>query len=135
MSSPNRRHFASCPAAGDPTARCFCPPEFEPRSLSTVAVDEGFSLTPPERTPDNGQPRKGETRGQAETRLRRKRRASMIAKHGPGPAGFKCGTCIFLELHGGGRHNYNKCRKYGVSSSWSSDWSFKWDACGLYQSK
>jgi hypothetical protein len=144
-----KSHLTTCPALRDPAAKCFCPPPGHPGTRYTTGADPGtddgtFELTPPVPVPETAGPgryggkpanRSGETRAQTTARLRRTRAAFMIRKYGPGPAAMKCSTCQFLERHGGGRRDYSKCRKYGVSSSESTDWSGKWAACALYQSR
>ncbi len=140
------RHISTCPALRDPTAKCFCPPPGHPGTRYTTdtprpapaAADGEFALTPPEPVAEASGAivnRSGESRGQVQTRLRRIRSTAMVKKYGPGPAGMTCSTCAFLERRGSPSRAYSKCTKYGVSHSEATDWSQRWAACALYQSR
>jgi len=59
----------------------------------------------------------------------------MIARHGRGPAGLVCRTCASFGYHSGGRRNYSKCRRYGITSGPGTDWSGRYAACGLYTAR
>lgn len=56
--------------------------------------------------------------------------AAMHKEYGRG-WGYKCGDCPWLHKTLGGKKSYYKCAAYGESSSEASDWSKKWEACGL----
>lgn len=43
-----------------------------------------------------------------------------------------CGTCCNLLTLKKGQRTVRKCKAFGVTSSASSDFAKRWDACGLY---
>lgn len=55
---------------------------------------------------------------------------AMHRLYGKDPAGRKCGECVHLVRIKRDR-TYYKCALYGISSSLSTDWRVRWDACEL----
>jgi hypothetical protein len=49
--------------------------------------------------------------------------------------GSICGECDYLVTLPGGRQDFFKCLKFGVTRKSSSDWRKKWPACGLFSLK
>lgn len=59
----------------------------------------------------------------------------MPARHGPGPEGTTCASCVHLVSSFGGSRSYYKCELRGISSSVATDHRLKWPTCGLYEAE
>ena len=55
----------------------------------------------------------------------------MYMKFGKAPEG-ECKGCHYFARRECGNRTVSKCLVYGSTSSAASDWSGKWEGCGLY---
>ena len=53
---------------------------------------------------------------------------ARFGKHGNG----KCADCPHYTRYRHRDKPYRKCKVYGISCSEATDWTGKWDACGMF---
>ena len=59
----------------------------------------------------------------------------MHKMFGKADEGCKCKDCKYFKSYKHHDYRYRKCAIYGVTCSEGSDWTGKWQACGLFPDK